>query len=62
MKKGNNKEKEYQNVKFQTGNYEGIAIYTTITAKEQREAAKSGITLDDLIEMESYNRDWQCDC
>lgn len=53
----------YEDYLLQTGTFEGMPIYTTITAEYQKEAAKYGITLSDLIDLElETTRDWQADC
>jgi len=53
----------YEDYTFQVSTCEGHPVMTTITAEDIEEAAKAGITEQDLIhiEMVSY-RDWQCDC
>jgi hypothetical protein len=56
-------EKVFEDYKFQSGYYEGIAIYDVITAETQRDAFKYGLTLEDLLDLEQETRgDWQRDC
>ena len=57
------KEKELEDYTFQVSSWEGFPVMSTITVADQIAAAESGISLQDLIDIEltSY-RDWQCDC
>jgi len=56
-------ESYYQDYIVQNGTIEGFPTYITISAYEQREAAKHGLYLSDLVsEAKRNNKDWQSDC
>ena len=44
-------EKEFKDIQIELAVIDGISIKQVITAKEQKEAAKDGITVDDLIDL-----------
>jgi hypothetical protein len=54
----------YEDIQIRIGNFEGIPIYETITAEEQKDFVSSGYgTVKDLIDLNTTSyRDWQTDC
>jgi len=53
----------YEDCTIQVSTWEGHPVMTTITADDIEEAAKAGVSLQDLIHIEQVSyRDWQCDC
>jgi hypothetical protein len=53
----------YEDYTIEVGTSMGYPVLSTLTAEDQEEAAKAGLTISDLIEIEkrSYG-DWQRDC
>jgi hypothetical protein len=55
------KNKEFVNVEVIVGYFDGIPMTDIITAQEQKEAAKYGIYLNDLVKMYQYEDPYK-DC
>ena len=55
--------KPKQEISYQVGTCEGVPIVHHLSVEEQIEIEKSGITVNEYIDMDiqSY-RDWQSDC
>lgn len=56
-------EDNFQHYSVRVGSFEGHPIMSEITVEDQRQAAKDGVSLQDLIDIEKdAYRDWQSDC